>query len=301
MTTLLCRSGQGKDDASPERRTSTGWHHRQVTPSGNAAPSHVSRRPVSASATSRANRIWWDAEAGAYQREHGDFLGDARFVWGPEGLEEPQARLLGEVAGRDVLEVGAGAAQCARWLAGQGARVVASDLSAGMLSSARRLDAATGTTLPLVQCDAARLPFAAGSFDVACTAYGALPFVADTAAVHAEVARVLRPGGRWVFSVSHPVGWMLPDDPGPQGLVVTSSYFDRTPYVEERADGSVLYAEHHRTLGDWVRQLVAAGFRLLDVVEPEWPDGHEQVWGGWSPLRGRLVPGTAVFVSRLER
>jgi hypothetical protein len=58
-----------------------------------------------------------------------------------------------------------------------------------------------------------------------------------------------------------------------------------------------IYVEQHRTLGDRVRELVAAGFELRDLVEPEWPAGHERVWGQWSPLRGRLFPGTAIFVA----
>jgi hypothetical protein len=74
-------------------------------------------------------------------------------------------------------------------------------------------------------------------------------------------------------------------------------YFDRRPYVEQDADGVPGYVEQHRTLGDRVRELVAAGFVLKDLVEPEWPDGHGQVWGQWSPLRGRLFPGTAIFVA----
>ena len=36
---------------------------------------------------------------------------------------------------------------------------------------------------------------------------------------------------------------------------------------------------------------------LDDVVEPEWPDDLEAEWGQWSPLRGGLFPGTAVFVT----
>ncbi len=40
-----------------------------------------------------------------------------------------------------------------------------------------------------------------------------------------------------------------------------------------------------------------AGFALLDVIEPEWPVGHEAIWGQWSPLRGRLFPGTAIYVA----
>ena len=37
---------------------------------------------------------------------------------------------------------------------------------------------------------------------------------------------------------------------------------------------------------------------LVDLVEPEWPESNPQVWGGWSPLRGRLLPGTAIFSTR---
>jgi ubiquinone/menaquinone biosynthesis C-methylase UbiE len=255
----------------------------------------------------RANRGWWDAEADDYQAEHGDFLGSdapaGDFVWCPEGLREADAHLLGpveELAGRRVLEVGAGAAQCSRWLASIGARPVALDLSAGQLRHAREQAAAVGSTAPpLVQADATVLPFGDAAVDLACSAFGAVPFVADSAALHREVARVLRPGGRWVFSVNHPMRWCFRDDPGPAGLVIERSYFDRSAYLELGENGLPVYVESHRTMGDRIRELVAAGFEVLDVVEPEWPEGHVREWGQWSPLRGRLFPGTAIFVSRL--
>jgi SAM-dependent methyltransferase len=148
-----------------------------------------------------------------------------------------------------------------------------------------------------VQAGAERLPFTDASFDAACSAFGAVPFVAEPERVMREVARVLRPGGRWVFAVNHPMRWMFSDDPGPNGLTVQQSYFDRTPYVEIDTTGSATYVEHHRTLGDRVRDLVAAGLVLDDLVEPEWPEGRETIWGQWSPLRGRLFPGTAIFVT----
>jgi SAM-dependent methyltransferase len=269
--------------------------------------STATRRDAGTTESSRANRGWWDRNADGYQVEHGTFLGDDRFVWGPEGLDEVEAELLGpaeELAGKDVLEIGAGAAQCSRWLAAQGARPVALDLSFRQLQHARRIDedtAADGAAaVPLVQADAGALPFADGSFDLACSAYGALPFIADTTRVQREVRRVLRPGGRWVFSVTHPVRWAFPDEPGPEGLTAVASYFDRTPYVEEDDRGIAVYVEHHRTLGDRVREIAAAGLRLVDLVEPEWPQWNDQDWGGWSPLRGRLLPGTAIFVCAAE-
>ena len=255
----------------------------------------VGRREEDAASTVRANRRWWDSEADAYHAEHGTFLGDADFVWCPENLREADAHLLGDVRGRRVLEVGCGAAMCSRWLAQQGARPVAFDLSAGMLRHARDTARRTGIEVPLVQADAQHLPFRDGTFDIAFTAFGAVPFVADSAAVMREVARVLRPGGRWVFATTHPMRWCFPDDPGPNGLTATTSYFDRTPYVEYGPDGAATYVEHHRTLGDRVREIVAAGLLLVDLVEPQWPPGHHRVWGQWSELRGGVFPGTVIY------
>lgn len=289
MISVLPQTGEMHDDLLPP--------HPQPDPDQEMQAGY---RPTTQDSSVSGNRTWWDAEAATYYDEHGEFLGDRDLCWGPEGLQESTARLLGDVAGKDVLEIGCGAGQGARWAASAGARVLATDLSGGMLAQARRIDATlpAGTPLPrYVQCDACRLPLAAGSFDIAFSAYGAIPFVADSAGLMGEVARVLRPGGRWVFSLTHPIRWAFPDAPGPAGLTVHRSYFDTTPYVESE-HGQVTYAEHHRTLSERIRELTAAGFHLLDLVEPPWPDGHERTWGGWSPLRGRLIPGTAVFVAR---
>ncbi len=261
----------------------------------------VAHRPVDAGESQRANRAWWDADADDYLAEHGADIGEVDFLWCPEGLREADARLLGEPAdlvGRRVLEVGCGSAPCSRWLATRGAHPVGLDLSAGMLRHAAAQGAATGVAVPLVQAGAERLPFADATFDLACSAFGAVPFVAEPERVMREVARVLVPGGRWVFAVTHPMRWMFSDDPGPDGLVVSQSYFDRTPYVEVDATGAATYVEHHRTLGDRVRDVVAAGLVLEDLVEPEWPAGRATVWGQWSPQRGALFPGTAIFVCR---
>lgn len=148
------------------------------------------------------------------------FLGDDEFVWGPEGWTEEDLGLLAAAPGQRVLEIGAGAGQCARWLERHvGASVVATDLSMGMLRVGAGLSERTGTAPPLLQCDALALPFGDAVFDTVFTAYGVVPFVADSAAVMAEVARVLRPGGRFVFSTTHPIRWAFPDDPSEAGLV----------------------------------------------------------------------------------
>src|SRR5699024_11998643 len=70
---------------------------------------------------------------------------------------------------------------------------------------------AEATPPTFLLADARQLPFASNSFDVAFSSYGALPFVKDAEVVFAEVARVVRPGGQWVFSTTHPMRWMFPD------------------------------------------------------------------------------------------
>ena len=262
---------------------------------GYPAAGGIARRPVGAAESARANRRWWDAAAPAYLAEHGTDLGDVDFLWCPEGLREADAHLLGDVTGRRVLEIGCGSAPCARWLRGAGADVVALDLSAGMLARAAELNRSTGLDVPLIQADASALPIRDASVDLACSAFGGLPFVADAGSVFAEVARVLRPGGRFVASVNHPLRWPFPDSPDPEDLRVVSSYFDRTPYVETDDDGRPVYVEHHRTVGDWVRAIVGSGLALVDLVEPEWTAGRIETWGQWSPERGALVPGTLIL------
>jgi len=260
----------------------------------------VERRPVGEEESRRANGPDWDRYADEYQATHGAFLGDVGFVWGPEGTTEEQVGVLGPLAGRRVLEVGSGAGQCSRWVRAQGGDGFGLDLSLRQLQHSRRIDEDTGVSVPSVLGTATALPFPDRSFDVVFSSFGALQFVSDIGVAVAEVARVLRPGGRFAFSVTHPTRWSFPDDPGEGGLTATQSYWDRSPYVEiDDSTGQVAYVEHHRTLGDWVGLLAGHGFVITDLLEPEWPEDHDRVWGGWSRLRGRLTPGSAVFGATL--
>ncbi|MGV1004682.1 MAG: class I SAM-dependent methyltransferase [Candidatus Nanopelagicales bacterium] len=247
-----------------------------------------------------SSRRYWEQDAEGYQAAHGQFLGGdsgAGFVWGPEGVTEDELEMLGPAqswAGRRAVEIGCGGGQCGRWLAERGAAVVGVDIALNQLRFAR----AGRYPLPVVAATGTALPFADASFDLAFASYGAVPFVGDLPLLFAEVQRVLRPSGIWVYSTSHPIRWAFPDDPGPAGLTATLSYFDRTPYVERDETGRATYSEFHRTLADHLNVLIESGFAIERVVEPEWPEWNEQVWGGWSPLRGDALPGTLIIRAR---
>jgi demethylmenaquinone methyltransferase / 2-methoxy-6-polyprenyl-1,4-benzoquinol methylase len=104
---------------------------------------------------------------------------------------------LGLPSGSTVLDLACGTGDLAALVLRNGCRVVGSDLSSGMLA-ARHLD------FPAVQSDAMALPFAAGSIDGVVCGYALRNFT-DLPASLAEVARILRPGGRLaVLEVASP-------------------------------------------------------------------------------------------------
>jgi ubiquinone/menaquinone biosynthesis C-methylase UbiE len=213
-----------------------------------------------------------------------DDLWDAHAEWWQRGFTEgadpeyeeqilPLAR-EGLAGARHVLDVGTGEGQVARLVASNGADVVGVDPTWGQVSEARR----RGGGPRYARGAAAALPFADASFDavVACLVF---EHIDEVDAALAEVARVLEPGGRFLFFLNHPLlqspgsGWIDDHmvDP-PEQYWRVGAYLVEDSVVEQVEKG-VFIPFIHRPLSRYVNRMAEVGLVLRAMDEPAPPPG----------------------------
>jgi ubiquinone/menaquinone biosynthesis C-methylase UbiE len=208
--------------------------------------------------------IAWDRHSAAYQ--DAAKLSTSVAHYGPDIATEADLRLLGDLKGKKVLELGCGGAQCSIAFAKQGATAIGVDFSAAQLAHARRLCETEEVRVELRQGDLADLAFLrADSIDLVFSAY-AFGYVEDLNRVFRQVHRVLKVGAPLVFSLTHPAYDMIDDDTDPARLI-RRSYFDRSP-IDFDWDG-VPFTAYHHTFAELYMGLVRASYRVDLVVEPE--------------------------------
>lgn len=216
------------------------------------------------------NRAAWDAIADDYQARHAEQLAiNAGLAWGVMQVPEAQLGILGEVAGKDILEFGCGAAQWSIGLARLGARPVGIDLSERQLEHARRLMAEAGLDFPLIHSSAEDVPLPDASFDIVFCDHGAMTF-ADPYRTVPEAARLLRPGGLFAFNHHTPIealAWPLDADRAGDRLVI--DYFG----MHALDDGET--TTFQLPYGEWIRLFRTNGFVVEDLIEPRPADDAE--------------------------
>ncbi len=212
------------------------------------------------------NRAAWNDDADDYQARHaGQLDTHGGLAWGVTQIPESELHILGDVAGKDILELGCGAAQWSIGLARLGAHPVALDLSDRQLDHARTAMAAAGLDFPIVHASAEVVPLPDASFDIVFCDHGAMTF-ADPYRTVPEAARLLRSGGLFAFnqgSAFADVHWPAADDAPSERLVM--DYFGL--YRIELDDEVVFQLPY----GEWIRLFRANGFIVEDLIEPRPP------------------------------
>lgn len=209
--------------------------------------------------------------------------------YGPDGPTEDDLRLIGDVTGKRVLDLGTGLGQTAIAFAKQGAVAIAVDASARQLERARDLAEREEVRIEWHQGDLADLAFLrADSIDLAFSAF-AVSEVEDLDRLLRQVHRVLRAHSVFVFSYEHPLALCAGREQAAAPTAATGPALLR-PYhssepivVEHEGERLVVY---QRTVSDVFAALGRAGFRIEVIVEPQ-------------PSRGP-VPTTIVWRARKE-
>jgi ubiquinone/menaquinone biosynthesis C-methylase UbiE len=212
----------------------------------------------------RKNKAMWEASSDSYEERHAASLaGNRAMSWGLWRVPEDELHILGDVTGKDVLELGCGAARWSIALAQRGARPVGLDLSSRQLQHARRLMAEAGVDFPLVEASAEAVPLPAASFDIIFCDWGAMTFC-DPQRTVPEAARLLRPGGLFAFCTATAFEFVchnMTTDRIERTLV--NDYFGLTRLEwEDEVDFQLPY-------GEWIRLFRRAGFVIEDLIETQ--------------------------------
>lgn len=249
---------------------------------------------MSLSEQAKKNRAFWDKHSDEYQARHNEQIRGPEPGWGVWQIPERELLVLGEVEGKDILELGCGAAQWSILLAKRGAKMTGLDNSSQQLEHARQAMKEEGLNFPLVHSSAEEVPLPDRSFDIVFCDHGAMSF-ADPARTVPEAARLLRPGGLLAFSMASPL--------------LHICFHEKTDRVEEQLhydyfslhhfdnpDGSV---EYQLSYGDWIRLFVANGFVVEDLIELRPKEGATTSYEGFVPLEwARRWPAEHIWKAR---
>lgn len=182
-------------------------------------------------------------------------------AWGVWKTPESEVRILPDLRGLEVIELGCGTAYFGAWLKKHGAaRVVGVDITPAQLETARAMNDKFGLGLEFIEANAEDVPLPDASFDLAFSEYGASIWCNPYRWIP-EAARLLRPSGELIFMRNTDLQMVcsVDDERVAERLVLPLRGMNRLDWTSEGPS-----TEFHLPTADMFRLLRDTGFEVLD-------------------------------------
>src|SRR3989344_1770032 len=238
---------------------------------------------------------WWEASSKKYQEECKIPID---IHYGPGSPNEKHYKLLGNLKGKNILEIGCGGAQCGIAMAKQGAKVIGIDISEEQLRFAKELAKKNKVRIQLYNGNIKKLPqIKSNSQDIVFSAF-ALHYVDDLHSCFKDVYSVLKKNGLFVFSLGHPIY----STANSKTLKIENSYFDIGKRTFVFSDPTKKFVYYKRNVGDLHNTLVENGFFVEKIIEPDSRKrySYDPWYGLWdyTPQLMKMAPATIIFKAR---
>jgi len=205
------------------------------------------------------NRIYWDQLARIHPKTAFYRLED--FKRRDNILDPIEREVLGNVAGKRLLQLQCHFGLETLSLARQGAIVTGLDFSPVAIETARKLSDEMNIPASFIEADVLNPPDDLQGFDIVFASWGSLCWISDLTAWMRTASRALKPGGQLVLIDGHPAGWMLNHEVEPGApLQLRDPYASSEPIFEE---GQGSYADENAVLDRPRCVLWAYGFESL--------------------------------------
>jgi ubiquinone/menaquinone biosynthesis C-methylase UbiE len=245
--------------------------------------------------TEKHIKNYWEENSKYYQEDSDIKIG---IHYGPGAPFESKLKLLGNLRGKKVLEIGCGGAQCGISMAKQGAIVTGIDQSEEQLKFAKNLAEKNKVKIKFVQGSFQDLKkLKSNTYDIAFSAF-AFQYSPSLLKLFKQIYRILKKGGIFVYSLDHPFFKVI----NPKTLKAQTSYFKTGRYVEKNKEG-IDFVGYNHTVSELFDPLVEAGFIVEKIAEPDSRikykgDPWYGLWGLYTPKLLKIVPPTIIFKAR---
>jgi ubiquinone/menaquinone biosynthesis C-methylase UbiE len=210
----------------------------------------------------------WNKIANLYNKRY--LIETDTVHYGPLCPGENVLQLIGDISGKSAIDLGCGGGQNCIALNRAGAKTTGVDFSAEQLNQAKLLAETEKAKIDFVAGDLTSLPLADNNnYDLAISAC-AMAFVKDLRTAFKEVFRILKPGGKFIVSVMHPMQYIIDGDK--DTMFFNSAYPFNSRLLRwtwDFDDRSIPFQHYLRSISEYHNSLVQTGFVIKEILEPK--------------------------------